>query len=138
MKNYSITIARSLELDEINCRGGFDHKSVIDMRRAQCGATRPIEESVLKRLKNHFIEYEQMDADAIDADQQKLVGRADIVSGDTLVLTDDVAHVASHCQANNIPFTSKTFYVVETGMGDVVRTVPVAQPFEPKFGTFVG
>ena len=135
MKYSSITIARSLEAEDIRSNGAFDHVNVIDTRTTECGKTRPIEEGVLKRLKNHFIGYEQV---ALENDDDHLMGRVGAELGDTLVLTDDVAHLASICQQHWVDFKSKSFYVVETGKGDFVRSVPEMEPFEPRFGTFVG
>ena len=138
MTKYSITIARALDLDEIRSTGGFNHTNVIDARRGENGRTRPIEESVLKRLKNHFIGYEQLKTVDTQEEDAVLLGMATSNAGDTLVLTDDVSHVASLCQNNDIPFRSKAFYVVETGKGDFVRSVAEKPEFQPRFGTFVG
>ena len=138
MTKYSITIARALDLEEIRSTGGFNHTNVIDARRGENGLTRPIEECILKRLKNHFIGYEQLKTDDAREEDELLIGMATSNTGDTLVLTDDVSHVASLCQNNDIPFKSKAFYVVETGKGDFVHSVAEKPEFQPRFGTFVG
>jgi len=138
MTKYSITIARALDLDEIRSTGEFRHINVIDTRCDEAGRRRPIEESVLKRLKNHFIGYEQMAMGTSADAETTLISKVASDTGDTLVLTDDVAHVASICQSNDIPFKSKAFYVVETGKGDFVHSVVEKQTFQPRFGTFAG
>ncbi len=136
MTRFTITIARAMEQEEIRSNGGFGHVNVIDVRRNDDGGSRPIEEGVLKKLKNHFIGYEQMSMDDSAACDEALMARAGSNNGDTLILADDVAHVARLCQERNIPFTSRSFYVVETGKGDLVRSVVEKQPFQPRFGTF--
>ena len=136
---YSVTIARNLMLNEIRSGNGFNHAKVVDLRQDECGEKRPIEEMVMRRLSNHFISYEQDRLSRDDeggSDADCLLSMVDTVAGDSLVLTDDISHVAALCQEKSIPFTSKDFYIVETGRGGVVHNVQQDAGYQPGFGTF--
>lgn len=139
MKNFSVTIARNLMLGEIRSGNGFNHAKVVDLRQDEIGEKRPIEEMVIRRLSNHFIAYGQ---ETLTPDDQKkseadcLLSMVESVDGDSLVLTDDISHIAALCHEKEIPFTAKDFYVVETGHGGVVHNVPQSNDLQPNFGTF--
>ena len=140
--NISITIAKHLLDQEIQSGQKFPHRRVIDLRRCEDEKCRPIEEVILKRLKNHFISYEQMPLDMNTSDEGSeahFVKTMEHYKGDILVITDQVSQMAGFCQRQKIPFTSKEFYVVETGKGDIFRHAP-SQPslYTAKFGTFTG
>ncbi len=140
--NSIVTIARTVELSEILTDGGFKHNHVIDIRRCEEGRARPVEEEVLKRLRNHFISYDQMAMDLNDVGPCEEVHLCEMLQeyeGNTLLVADDVPQVAKLCNIYNIPFESKVFYVVETGKGDVIK--PYDQPqvqasSAAKFGVF--
>jgi len=140
--NISITIAKHLLDHEIQSGQKFPHHRIIDLRRCENGKCRPIEETTLKRLKNHFISYGQMSLDMNTSDESDEAHFAETVEhykGDILVITDQVSQIAGFCQRQNMPFTTKEFYVVETGKGDTFRHVQ-SQPssYTAKFGTFAG
>lgn len=130
-KNSTVTISRSVELSEILTDGSFDHQHVVDLRRNNTGFARPVEEDVLKSLRNHFISYTQMEIDLKDAGPCEEIHLCEMLqefNGNVLLITEEVAQVAHLCNIYKIPFTSKVFYVVETGKGDVVKPyVPVEQ-----------
>jgi len=65
--NQVVTIARSIELNEIITDGSFEHNHVVDLRNNENGCARPVEENVLNRLKNHFISYDQLAMDLKDS-----------------------------------------------------------------------
>lgn len=141
-KNSIVTIARNVELSEILTNGSFNHQHVVDLRRCEEGRARPVEEEVLKCLRNHFVSYDQVQMDMTDVGPCEEVHLCEMIQeyeGNMLLITDDVPQVAHLCGIYNIPFTSKVFYVVETGKGDVIKTVP-EQPAQPqysaKFGVF--
>ena len=141
-KNSIVTIARNVELSEILTDGSFDHQHVVDLRRCEQGCARPVEEEVLKRLRNHFISYDQVRMDMQDVGPCEEVHLCEMIQeyeGNILLLTDDVTQVAHLCGIYNIPFTSKVFYVVETGKGDIVKTLPPVAPqreYTARFGVF--
>lgn len=139
--NSTVTLARTVDLCEILTDGSFDHNHVIDLRRSQTGQARPVEEDVLKRLKNHFISYDQVEMDMENVGPCEEIHLCELLKeyeGNVLLVTEDVPQVAHLCNIYKIPFTSKVFYVVETGKGDVVK------PFTPmeeknmsaRFGSF--
>jgi len=139
--NSTVTIARTVELSEILTDGTFDYQHVIDLRRCEKGNARPVEEAVLKRLKNHFISYNQvqMNMDEIGPCEEVHLGEMlQDYDGNVLLISEEVAQVAHLCNIYKIPFTSKVFYVVETGKGDIVK--PYEQPAKgaqpARFGSF--
>ena len=129
MKNSIVTLTYTLELSEILTDGSFMHDHVVDIRRCHDGQVRPIEEEILKRLRNHFISYDQF---AIDLDDMSSCEEADLCKmlnqyeGNTLIITDNLPEVAKICTLYDIPFISQIFYVVETGKGDFIK--PFLQP----------
>lgn len=134
-KNSIVTIARTIELNEITTDGSFEHRHVIDLRSGDEGLARPVEEDVLKRLNNHFISYDQVKMDMNDVgpcEEIQLCEMLQEYEGNVLLITEDVAQVAHLCSIYKIPFTSKVFYVVETGKGDVIKPfVPVEAQSQP-------
>ncbi len=123
-KNSVVTIARTIELNEIITDGSFEHRHVIDLRCSEEGLARPVEEDVLKRLNNHFISYDQISMDMNDVGPCEEIHLCEMLQeyeGNVLLITEDVAQVAHLCSIYKIPFTSKVFYVVETGKGDVIK-----------------
>lgn len=143
MNNNSIvTIAKTVELNEILTDGSFQHDHVIDIRRSKEGCARPVEEEVLVRLRNHFVSYNQMAMDMNDVGPCEEVHLCEMLKeydGNVLLVTDDVPQVATLCNIYNIPFQSKVFYVVETGKGDIVKPFEqpvVQQPAAAKIGVF--
>ena len=126
-----IAISQVLDQTEITTDGSFDYSHVLDLRCNHDGTARPIEEAVLKRLKNHFISYQQQPVKkgSVHASAElKLYKMFTELTGKALVVVDDVAHAASLLSMFDIPFESKVFYVVETGKGDVVRSFTPSQP----------
>lgn len=134
-KNSIVTIARTIELNEITTDGSFEHRHVIDLRSGDEGLARPVEEDVLKRLNNHFISYDQVKMDMNDVGPCEEIHLCEMLQeyeGNVLLITEDVAQVAHLCSIYKIPFTSKVFYVVETGKGDVIKPfVPVEAQSQP-------
>ena len=121
-----VTIARGLEVDEIVTDGSFDHTLIVDLRSCERGNARPVEEAVLKRLRNHFIGYHQVPtcvADASHAQHKELANLIKANNRKLMVVTDDIGSLAQLCEESDIPFVSKTFYVVETGKGDMIKPV---------------
>jgi len=133
------TIAKGLDVAEVSVTRGFSHTRVVDLR-CDCDRARPIEEAVLRRLRNLFVTYEQapMQLDlATDEYKTKVIEILKTEASDTLVISDDLAQLAAVLSASDIAFTAKSFYVVETGKGQVVHTMPEAAVNElPKYGTF--
>lgn len=137
----NVTIARTLDCTEINVGKGFAFSRVFDLR-CEAGQARPIEEVVLKRLSNHFVDYEQIPLEfSVDGPCKEVHICESVKASDknTLVLADDLSQIAALFQIYNIEFTSRSFYVVETGKGEIVRPIPaehqeVAQA--ASFGTF--
>jgi hypothetical protein len=125
MKNGAkVTIAQSIEVSDILCDGTFKHSHVFDLRCGEEGKARPVEELVLKRLRNHFISYDQMPMDMDEIGPCEEIHLCEMIrehDGDILIITEDVPQVAHLCNIYKIPFTSKVFYVVETGKGDIVK-----------------
>jgi len=80
--NQVVTIARSIELNEIITDGSFEHNHVVDLRNNENGCARPVEENVLNRLKNHFISYDQLAMDLKDSgpcEEIHLTGKGDVI-----------------------------------------------------------
>lgn len=130
--NSIVTIARSIEVEDILSDGSFKHNHVFDLRCGETGKSRPVEESVLKRLSNHFISYDQIPMNMDEIGPCEEIHLCEMIKehpGDILIITEDVAQLASLCNIYKIPFASKVFYVVETGKGDIVKPfVPVQEP----------
>ena len=144
MINCKVTVSRTLDLDEIISGEGFNFNHVVDLRCGDELQARPIEERVMKKLRNYFIEYEQMpmtNGKSGPCEEVRLCEDLNEMGGSILVVTDDIPYVASLCNLYDIPFTSREFYVVETGKGDIVKSVtpelatPAARQ-TVRFGTF--
>lgn len=138
--NVSITIVKSLELDDIKSGQRFPHRHVLDLRGCGEGNSRPIEEPTLKCLHNHFIDYEQACLNLRNPDEHAEMQLMNLITqkqGDILVITDQVSQMADYCMRTNIPFVTKDFYIVETGKGGVVKHVPPQPAYNIKFGAFV-
>ncbi len=137
--NFSVAAARHLVPHEIQSGTKFPHSHVIDLRCDGPSESRAIEEEVLKRLANHHISYQQLpfDSDTSAGNAEKSLLELIIQKrGEVLVVTDQVSRIADFCQRLNIPFNSKSFYIVETGKGDMIRHVPAAPVFKTSFGNF--
>ena len=115
----NITIAKSVDVEEISIAEGFSHKTIIDTR-VENGRARPIEEAVLRKLRNHFVDYVQMPLEfGVSGPCQEVhlcETLADSVEN-TLVITDDLTQLSSLLSIYNIEFKSNAFYVVETAAG---------------------
>ena len=136
--NFSVTITKSLKAVDIQSGENFDHCKVLDMRCETGAQALPIDEFVLKRLQNHFVGYSQVPLSLKQnntGDETHLYRLIRQEDGDVLVVTDEVGQVAEFCTRMNIPFKSKDFYVVETGAGDLIRTVN--QPYKQFAGVEV-
>lgn len=123
---HKITIAKGLDASEISMSKGFRHRQVIDAR-CDAGRARPVEEAVLRRLSNHFIEYAQMPIDFCSTGPCQEVHLCETLKEamqDTLVITDDLTQLSALLSIYNIEFTSNSFYIVETGKGEIVRPAP--------------
>lgn len=139
------TIAKGLDVSEISRSKGFSCTRVIDTR-CEANRARPIEEAVLKRLKNHFVDYTQMPIDLSDAGPCQEIHLCEMIremDADTMVIADDLGHLSALLNIYSIEFKSNSFYIVETGKGEVIKPVfddvAAAQAEEPeKFGTFGG
>lgn len=121
-----VTLAQALRLDQIATDGSFNHAHVLDLRCDENGRARAIEESVLKKLANHFIRYTQMPVALDDTGPCQEVHVCETINdmdGRVLVLTDHVTQIAALMNIFRIPFESKVFYVVETGMGDRLAAI---------------
>ncbi|MDJ0614516.1 MAG: hypothetical protein QNJ29_12675 [Rhizobiaceae bacterium] len=137
------TIAKGLDITEIACGKGFSHKRVIDTR-CDGARARPIEEAVLKRLKNHFIDYAQVPMDFSDVGPCQEVHLCEMVTEsevDTLVVTDDLTQLSALLNIYKVEFKSNSFYVVETGKGELIKPVfeadeQIKQAPTARFGTF--
>lgn len=118
----TITIASSLSIDELKDIKSFGHACVIDLRRDETGQAKPIEEVVLKRLRNIWIGYEQMPTD-LEAmtirHENTLFQTLCDQKGSTLVLTNQIAKLASFCMDLDIPFISSELFLVEAGAASV-------------------
>ncbi|MGI9350672.1 MAG: hypothetical protein ACR2O3_03835 [Rhizobiaceae bacterium] len=126
-----IAISQVLDQTEITTDGSFDYSHVLDLRCNLDGSARPVEETVLKRLKNHFISYDQQPVKkgSIHASAElKLYKMLTELTGKALLVVDDVAHAASLLSMFDVSFESKVFYVVETGKGDIVRSITPTPP----------
>lgn len=139
------TIAKGLDISEISCGNGFAHKRVIDTR-CDGDKARPIEEAVLKRLNNHFVNYLQMPMDFSETGPCQEVHLCELIGEvelDTLVITDDLTQLSALLKIYDIEFKSNSFYVVETGKGEVIKPIfeETADAHDAKvarFGTFGG
>ena len=122
-----ITLAESLNCMDIPPIGAFAHTKVLDLRCMPDGTARPIEEPVLKRLRNHFVEYEQLPMILNETGPCQEVHLCETIreQGEgVLVLSDDTAQVATLLGLFDIPFEANVFYVVETGRGDITKPMP--------------
>jgi len=146
MKNEIMTtIANGLDIAEISCGNGFSHKKVIDTR-CDGERVRPIEEAVLKRLKNHFIDYVQVPMNFSEVGPCQEVHLCETVreaNDDTLVIADDLTRLSALLNIYSIEFRSNEFYVVETGKGEVIKPVfddeiDQQEMLPARFGAFGG
>lgn len=144
MTNHIMTtIAKGLDTTEISCGKGFSHKRVIDTR-CDGSRARPVEEAVIKRLKNHFVDYIQVPMNFSDSGPCQEVHLCETVrevDADTLLITDDLTQLSALLNIYNIEFKSNAFYVVETGKGEVIKPVfdaamDQAEVQSARFGTF--
>ena len=128
MKNAAtVTLAETLDCADIPAIGAFSHSKILDLRCQPNGHARPIEEPVLKRLRNHFVEYEQLPMAMDDTGPCQDIHLCELIreKGEgVLVLSDDISQVATLLGLYKIPFESSVFYVVETGRGNITKPLP--------------
>lgn len=124
-----VVLTHALDITEIKTDGTFEYDQVLDLRCASASNARPVEEAVLKRLKNHFISYDQIpiaNGETGPCQEVHFCETLKEYKGQTLVVADDVASTAALMGIYEIPFESKIFYVVETGKGNIVNTISPA------------
>ena len=134
-----LVLTAGLEAQEVIAGKGFDYSYVLDLRCCDKGYARPVEEPVLKRLTNHFVEYRQMPISfetSPSDEQEALVEILKQMDGKCLVLTEEVSMMANLCDAASIPFESKVLYIVETGKGNFVKAVKSEEGYNARFGSF--
>ncbi len=113
---FRVTITTSLNVEHIYDNRKFPHHCVIDLRRCENGRAFPIEETVLRRLKNFRVGLDQSPTDLLGATsrQENELYRTITENGhNVLVVTDQPAAVARFCQQLDIPFVSRELYLVE-------------------------
>ncbi|MEO0329010.1 MAG: hypothetical protein AAF217_10490 [Pseudomonadota bacterium] len=132
-----ITISETLDREDVLTNGSFSFDAVIDLRCDKNGNPRPVEESLLGRLLNHFISYEQFPV-ALDnvgpCEEVNLCEHLQQKSARLFVLTENISQLATLLNIYDIPFESRVFYVVETGKGDFKKlsSTTQSQPQQPK------
>ncbi len=129
-----VTLAENLGYADFPTTGTFAHSRVLDLRCESDGSARPIEEAVLKRMRNHFVDYEQLPMIMSEAGPCQDVHLCELVrerDEQTLLLTDDISQVATLLGLFEVPFESNVFYVVETDVGKARKSAPAAIAGEP-------
>lgn len=121
-QQFGVTIQSSLEARAIQGFERFPHTQIIDLRHSQCGSARPFEEEIFKRLRNYFVDYEQVPTNLeqpTPRQENQLFRMITEQSGNILIVTEQVAAMARFCRDVDIPYVSNELAVVETTHGDM-------------------
>ena len=106
-QQFKVTIATGLDTANICNVNKFPYSAVIDTRHCEAGKARAIEETVLLRLNNFFIDYAQLPLDfsqPTQASRARILRTIIALHGDVLVLTDQIEAFEQYCSARVIPF----------------------------------
>jgi hypothetical protein len=114
--SYNVTLATELKLEDLSGTDKFPYVHVIDTRSSQDGTAFPIAEMIYRRLKNFFIDFDQIPIyeDAMSSRTENNLARCMTEpAGQVLVLTDHPTILQALCHDCNIPFTVQASAVVE-------------------------
>lgn len=123
---FGVTIATSINVDEIGRPHTFRCNCVLDLRRAADGSALPISEILLKRLRDFRVNYEQMPVDMRDPtarEENDLYRTICEQRGGVLVVTDEADAVIAFCKRLDIPVTRRGLYLVDTQAFEVPSAV---------------
>lgn len=98
-----VTIAKDLTVDDVSGLSDFPFNAVIDLRRDERFGARPVNERLVKRLGNFFVDFNQIPVDVtIEAFTEELLAHVVRHDGDLLVLTDQIAEFRTLCDRNHL------------------------------------
>ena len=114
---FGVTIGSSLDCQDLGPGKKFDHSCVVDLRRCVNNGPQPVEESLLRKLANYRVAYEQMPISMYSANARQKNDLFRTISehgSNVFILCDEMVAVARFCQELDIPFSSKDLFLVET------------------------
>lgn len=112
---FGVTIATSINTDEISSAHAHRYRCVIDIRHDADSGAFPICEATLRRLRFFHVNYEQMPMSMTRAsvrDENELYRIICEQRGHVLVLTNEPQSTAQFCMSLDIPIGSRDLYVV--------------------------
>ncbi len=106
---FGVTLAADLKLEALSRAGDFPFVHVIDTRTGKNGNAYPISELVYRRLKNLFIDFDQIPLElsqATSRQENDLVRCMTEPAGQVLVLTNEATAISALCDDCNIPVSA--------------------------------
>ena len=106
-QQFTVAIATKLDVANIRNMNDFPYTAVLDTRNCEAGNARAIEDPILSRLTNYFIEYAQEPLDFCRATQRSKIQLMQTIAdirGEVLVLTDQLTEFEQLCKDHAIPF----------------------------------
>ncbi|MBA4782994.1 MAG: hypothetical protein H2045_07215 [Rhizobiales bacterium] len=99
-----VTIAKDLFVEDVSCVTDFPYGAVIDLRSDAHLCARPVNERLVKRLRNFFVQFSQIptDVSAVPAVMEDVLSHVAHHDGEVLVLTDQIVEFRTLCDRNNV------------------------------------
>lgn len=101
-----ITITNELDLQSMQRASDMPYISVLDLRVADQGHARPVEEEVLKRLRNLQVSYIQLPLDMASPhgwQKNSLLRQIGANLARMMIITDQPEAVSKFCRSINVP-----------------------------------
>lgn len=120
---FGVTIATSINTDEIGSAHAHRYRCVLDLRHDTDGGAFPICETTLRRLRYFHVNYEQMPTSMSQAsvrEENELYRVICEQRGHVLLLTNEPQSTTQFCMSLDIPIGTRDLYVV----GDEPRQMP--------------
>lgn len=99
-----VTIAKDLFVEDVSCVTDFPYGAVIDLRSDVHLRARPVNERLVKRLRNFFVQFSQIptDVSAEPAVAEDVLSHVVRHEGEVLLLTDQIVEFRTLCDRNNV------------------------------------
>lgn len=105
---FGVSICRTIDVQEIRTLNRSEHIRVIDLRSNGIGGRYPIQERVVRRLRNYWIDFSQLPTDMRQSTSRQHNELFDMIAysgGNVLVITHQPELVKRFCQDLNIPIS---------------------------------
>jgi protein tyrosine phosphatase (PTP) superfamily phosphohydrolase (DUF442 family) len=105
--NNTLVISNDLDLAQLSDCREFTFEKVIDLRHTNDGTACGMEENIMKRMANIWVEYSQVPTDIrviAMQDTRDMLERVRPTTGKVMVLTDQISEMVSFCFRHGIQF----------------------------------